>query len=181
MPLDRDTRRGPRTRVLAVITRRSAHCSLLRTHKPGSLLLLCLARTPMPPAQVNPCSPIAPNPGLPKSTNPYSISRDLDPGMSSSDNISVRLYDTLLGLRRRCARGTSRRLRHEGPRRPCLPSRGRRRHASRRLGNDPPSPTRGQATSDSAPKIQTSIFCTGQILKKSRNTRIPAGTDFQKF
>jgi hypothetical protein len=41
MLLDRDTRRGPRTRVLAVITRRSAHCSLLRTHKPGSPLLLC--------------------------------------------------------------------------------------------------------------------------------------------
>ncbi len=85
MPLDRDTRRGPRTRVLAVITRRSAHCSLLRTHKPGSPLLLCLARSPMPWAQVNPCSPIAPKPGLPKSTNPYPISRDLDPGMSSSD------------------------------------------------------------------------------------------------
>jgi hypothetical protein len=48
MLLDRDTRRGPRTRVLAVIARRSAHCSLLRTHKPGSPLLLCLARTPMP-------------------------------------------------------------------------------------------------------------------------------------
>ena len=45
--LDRDTRRGPRTRVLAVITRRSAHCSLLRTHKPGSPLLPCLARTPV--------------------------------------------------------------------------------------------------------------------------------------
>ena len=38
---DRDTRRGPRTRVLAVITRRSAHYSLLRTHKPGSPLLPC--------------------------------------------------------------------------------------------------------------------------------------------
>jgi len=45
---DRDTRRGPRTRVLAVITRRSAHCSLLRTHKPGSPLLPCLGHTPMP-------------------------------------------------------------------------------------------------------------------------------------
>ena len=45
--LDRDTRRGPRTRVLAVITRLSAHCSLLRTHKPGSPLLPCLARTPV--------------------------------------------------------------------------------------------------------------------------------------
>jgi hypothetical protein len=50
--LDRDTRRGPRTRVLAVITRRSAHCSLLCTHKPGSPLLLCPARTPVPLAQV---------------------------------------------------------------------------------------------------------------------------------
>jgi len=48
MLLDRDTRRSPRTRVLAVITRRSSHCSLLRTHKPGSPLLLCLTRTPMP-------------------------------------------------------------------------------------------------------------------------------------
>ena len=48
MLLDRDTRHGPRTRVLAVITRRSAHCSLLRTHKPGSPLLPCLGRTPMP-------------------------------------------------------------------------------------------------------------------------------------
>ena len=47
MLLDRDTRRGPRTRVLAVIARRSAHCSLLRTHKPGSPLLPCLARTPV--------------------------------------------------------------------------------------------------------------------------------------
>ena len=44
MLLDRDTRRSPRTRVLAVITRRSAHCSLIHTHKPGSPLLLCLAR-----------------------------------------------------------------------------------------------------------------------------------------
>ena len=52
MLLDRDTRRGPRTRVLAVITRRSDHCSLLRTHKPGSPLLLCPARTPVPLAQV---------------------------------------------------------------------------------------------------------------------------------
>ena len=52
MLLDRDTRRSPRTRVLAVITRRSAHCSLLRTHKPGSQLLLCPASTPMPLAQV---------------------------------------------------------------------------------------------------------------------------------
>jgi hypothetical protein len=48
MLLDRDTRRSPRTRVLAVITRRSAHCSLLHTHKPGSPLLPCLGRTPMP-------------------------------------------------------------------------------------------------------------------------------------
>ena len=30
------------------IARRSAHCSLLRTHKPGSQLLLCLGHTPMP-------------------------------------------------------------------------------------------------------------------------------------
>ena len=57
MLLDRDTRSSPRTRVLAVITRRSAHCSLLRTHKPGSLLLPCLARMPLPLVQVlNPCS-----------------------------------------------------------------------------------------------------------------------------
>ena len=46
--LDRDTRRSPRTRVLAIITRRSAHCSLLRTHKPGSPLLPCSARALMP-------------------------------------------------------------------------------------------------------------------------------------
>ena len=52
MLLDRDTRRGPRTRVLVVITRRSAHYSLLRTHKPWSPLLLCPARTPVPLAQV---------------------------------------------------------------------------------------------------------------------------------
>ena len=31
---------------------RSAHCSLMRTHKPGSPLLLCPARTPVPLAQV---------------------------------------------------------------------------------------------------------------------------------
>ena len=49
--LDRDTRRGPRTRLLAVITRRSAHRSLLRTHKPGSPLLPCLGLTPMPLAR----------------------------------------------------------------------------------------------------------------------------------
>ena len=67
------------------------------------------------------------------------------------------------------------------PRRPGLPRPGRRRCARRRLGNEPSSPTRGQAASASAPKIQTRIFCTGQILKKSRSTRIPAGTDFQKF
>ena len=35
IPLDRDTERCPRTRVFAIITRRSAHCSLLRTNKPG--------------------------------------------------------------------------------------------------------------------------------------------------
>jgi len=46
-----DTRRGPRTRRFAVITRRSAHCSLLRTHKPGSPLLPCLGLTPMPLAR----------------------------------------------------------------------------------------------------------------------------------
>ena len=86
--LDRDTRRGPRTRVLAVITRRSAHCSLLRTHKPGSPLLPCLARTPMPLApNLNPlfdCS----NPGLSEFTNPYPISPDpafLGPGEFISD------------------------------------------------------------------------------------------------
>ena len=43
---------GSRHRTLpahvSVITRRSAHCSLLRTHKPGSPLLLCSARTPVP-------------------------------------------------------------------------------------------------------------------------------------
>ena len=50
--LDRDTRRGPRTRRFAVITRRSTHCSLLRTHKPGSPLLLCPARTLVPLAPV---------------------------------------------------------------------------------------------------------------------------------
>ena len=33
---------------VAVITRRSAHCSLLRTHKPGSPLLPCSARALMP-------------------------------------------------------------------------------------------------------------------------------------
>jgi hypothetical protein len=43
IPLDRDTARSPRTRVLAGIARRSAHCSLMRTHKPGSPLLLCPA------------------------------------------------------------------------------------------------------------------------------------------
>ncbi len=48
MLLDRDTRRGPRTRVLAVITRLSAHCSLLRTHKPRSPFLLCPARALIP-------------------------------------------------------------------------------------------------------------------------------------
>ena len=48
MLLDRDTRRSPRTRVSAVITRLSAHCSLLRTHKPGSPLLLCPARALIP-------------------------------------------------------------------------------------------------------------------------------------
>ena len=52
IPLDRDTARSPRTRVLAGIARRSAHCSLMRTHKPGSPLLLCPARTPVPLAQV---------------------------------------------------------------------------------------------------------------------------------
>ena len=48
MLLDRDTRRSPRTRVLEVITRRSAHCSLLRTHKPRSPFLLCPARALIP-------------------------------------------------------------------------------------------------------------------------------------
>jgi hypothetical protein len=80
MLLDRDTRRGPRTRVLAVITRRSAHCSLLPTHKPGSPLLPCLARTPVLLAQVlTHCSialnPLRNYPPFPKSTDPYSISR----------------------------------------------------------------------------------------------------------
>ena len=45
---DRDTRRGPRTRVLAVIHDGQPTCSLLRTHKPGSPLLPCLGHTPMP-------------------------------------------------------------------------------------------------------------------------------------
>jgi hypothetical protein len=39
-------------KVLADQLPRSAHCSLLRTHKPGSPLLLCPARTPVPLAQV---------------------------------------------------------------------------------------------------------------------------------
>ena len=55
-----------------------------------------------------------------------------------------------------------RRLRHKGPRLPGLPRRGRRRRVRRRLGNEPPSPPRG-AASASAPKIQTSIFCTGVV------------------
>jgi hypothetical protein len=80
--LDRDTRRGPRTRVLAVITRRSDHRSLLRTHKPGSPILLCPARTPVPLAQVLTHCRLPFLSGLSKSTNPYPISRDLDPGMS---------------------------------------------------------------------------------------------------
>ena len=37
---------------VAVITRRSAHRSLLRTHEPGSPLLLCPARTLVPLAPV---------------------------------------------------------------------------------------------------------------------------------
>ena len=82
MLLDRDTRRSPRTRVLAVITRRSAHCSLLHTHKPGSPLLPCLARASLPLAPVlNPCSQLLSN-WPPKSTNPYPESPDpefLDP------------------------------------------------------------------------------------------------------
>ena len=79
MLLDRDTRSSLRTRVLAVITRRSVHCSLLRTHKPGSPLLPCLARAPLPLAPV-PQSIIRlltfkELPPVPKSTDPYSIPR----------------------------------------------------------------------------------------------------------
>ncbi len=87
MLLDRDTRRSPRTRVLAVITRRSAHCSLLRTHKPGSPLLPCLGHTPMPLAPVpQPILDCSKSASSPRFTNPYSISPDpefLGPGMSS--------------------------------------------------------------------------------------------------
>jgi hypothetical protein len=92
MPLDRDTRRSPRTRVLEVITRRSAHCSLLRTHKPGSQLLLCSARTLMPLRRfLNPsfdCSLLRSYPPFPKSTDPYSIPRSQIPGPRNvlSDN-----------------------------------------------------------------------------------------------
>jgi len=59
---------------------RSAHCSLLRTHKPGSPLLLCPARTLVPLAPVQTHSwllfcPLRSYPPFPKSTDPYSISR----------------------------------------------------------------------------------------------------------
>ena len=74
MLLDRDTRRGPRTRVLAVITRRSVHCSL-RTHKPGSPLLLCLGHTPMPLASPSTHSSIAPF--YPASLNPRTHTQNL--------------------------------------------------------------------------------------------------------
>jgi hypothetical protein len=47
-------------KVLADQLPRSAHCSLLRTHKPGSPLLLCPARTPVPLAQVLTHCSIAP-------------------------------------------------------------------------------------------------------------------------
>jgi len=76
MLLDRDTRRGPRTRVLSVITRRSAHCSLLRTHKPGSPLLLCLGHTPMPLASPSTHSSIAPF--YPASLNPRTRTQYLE-------------------------------------------------------------------------------------------------------
>ena len=102
MILDRDTRRSPRTRVLAVIKRRSAHCSLLRTHKPGSPLLPCLGRTPMPlapvPQPILDCSLNWP----PKSTNPYPESPDpefLGPGKSFSDTQPVVMLAVLFAPR----------------------------------------------------------------------------------
>jgi hypothetical protein len=64
-----------------------------------------------------------------------------------------------------------RRLRHKGPRRPGLPRRGRRRRVCHRLGNEPPSPPRGQAASASAPKIQTSIFCTGVVSEIQNSSK----------
>ena len=61
----------------------AAHCSLLRTHKPGSPLLLCLARTLMPLRRfLNPsfdCS-LLEYPPFPKSTDPFSIPRSQIPG-----------------------------------------------------------------------------------------------------
>jgi hypothetical protein len=91
--------------------------------------------------------------------------------------IFVRLYDTRRGLRRRCARGTRRRdaSATKAPAAPAFPA------VVAAAAPAAASPPRGQAASASAPKIQTSIFCTGQILKKSRSTRMPASTDFQKF
>jgi hypothetical protein len=74
IPLDRDTERCPRTRVFAIITRRSAHCSLLRTHKPGSQLLPCSARALMPlrpvPQPMVRLLPFKELPSFPKSTYP---------------------------------------------------------------------------------------------------------------
>jgi len=91
--LDRDTRRSLRTRVLAIITRRSAHCSLLRTHKPGSPLLPCLGRTTMPLTPVpQPILDWSKSVSSPRFTNPYSISPDpefLGPGMSFSDTVTL--------------------------------------------------------------------------------------------
>jgi hypothetical protein len=66
MLLDRDTRRSQHTRVSEVITRRSAHCSLLRTHKPGS-----------PPSMLGPCSVAAGDRSsihYPTAQNPASLS-----------------------------------------------------------------------------------------------------------
>ena len=90
IPLDRDTERCPRTRVFAIITRRSAHCSLLRTHKPGSPLLPCAARARMPLRRfLNPwfdCSSLKsyPRSPSPRTLNQYpEIPKFLDPGMSS--------------------------------------------------------------------------------------------------
>ena len=103
--LDRDTRRGPRTRVLTVITRRSAHCSLLCTHKPGSPLLLCLGHTPMPLAgPFNPCL-IALN-WPPKVHEPVpNISRSgpRNPSLTEATYERGRKCENALELRGKCA------------------------------------------------------------------------------
>ena len=87
--LDRDTRRGPRTRVSAVIARRSAHMFFIaypQTRVPAPSVPGPYAGTAG--AGPNPLS-IAQNPGLSQSTNLYPISPDpefLGPGESISDN-----------------------------------------------------------------------------------------------